>query len=278
MGCGSSKATVVPQQAVKAWSSPDEEKKSQTEQKKSPKRRKGSSGSIKVRSRKNSKAEDTNGLDSNIIKVQETKSVSNSDGGSSHYSSRESINSSRAGSATSTSTKSSTKSDDSGLGKDYSHIITEKSNVEKKETAELPADITTPNLTIHGQKIKTTSPLSHRKRSGRLPPIRTKSGIKSDPDAEASSPPSLSQKHVSFADSLINELPETPSIIKRPSSRGGMAFDIMVGDNDSERTPKRRPARLQRLEKKQDPVTLKELVEKQREAKLRREVNAACLH
>lgn len=274
MGCGMSKATVVPQQTIQAWSSTDEVRRSpQTERKRSPKRRKGNSGSVKIHSRKNSNTsrEDVNGetsLGSNIIRVRETKSASDSMG-SSHYSSRDSITSSRSNSASSTITKSSAKSDDSGLGQEYSHIITEKSKMEVKEAAQLPSDITTPDLIIRGQRLKTASPLSHRKR---LPPIRSKSGVDNSTDASAISPPGAQQKHVSFSESLINELPESPSIIKRPCSRSGVAFDIMVGETSSNTTPRRRPARLQRLEKRQEPITLRDLVEKQREAKQRREV------
>ena len=265
MGCVKSKVKIVPQQTVEAWTSTDGAKKPW---KRSPKRRRGSNESVKIRSRKNSKG-DTIPNGPTIIHVQESKSNNNSDGGSSHYSSRESINSSRTGSASSTITKSSAKSNDSGLGDEYSHVITEKSPMADKEAADLPPDITTPNLTLRGQKLKTIPPLSHRRRSTRLPPIKKRSDIDINPNAES---PSLMQKRVSFANSLINELPESPSIIKRPSSRGGMAFDIMMADTSSESAPKRRPTQLQRLEKKHDPVTLKDLVEKQRDAKMRREV------
>jgi len=100
-------------------------------------------------------------------------------------------------SATSGKSKNSADSGDSGIaiGDDYN---TEKSN-------QIPQEAITQDDSSVGV------------------PSRSNSGNKQD------GPNGI--RHVKFAESLINELPDSPSILKRPASRGGMAFDVVLEDN-----------------------------------------------
>ena len=215
----------------------------------------GSKKSAKVR--KNSvapKAEDKSG----IIKVQEAnhqRNSSSSDSDSSQYSSRESISANtRLISAHSTESKG---SQDSGLGDDYAHVITEESESADKDIANLPEGMEKPSFIIEGEKVKIPSSGGHRKRPHRLPPIQAP------------------VSHVILSKELINELPDSPSIIKKPCGKSGLAFDIVLDDIPTDVAVRRKPAHLVKLEKKPRKgltVSFEELDEKQKAAEQRRKV------
>ena len=282
MGCGSSKIAVAPaplqteqlprtssegQSQVGGWQ--EEMMKKQISATSI-----GSRKSVKIRPNKIlPKPLDESASALNIIRVQEAAiqgSSSHSESDSSQYSSRESIHSNtRLISAHSTESKASR---DSGLGEEYAHVITEGSETNDKEVANLPQGTETPDLTIEGEKITTPSSVGHRRRPARLPPIQP---VKSYVYSEHNSPPplSLATKRVTFSNNLIDELPDSPSIIKKPCSKGGLAFDIVL--NDSPMDPammKKRPAHLQKLNHRRAIVSHEELDEKQRAAEQRRKV------
>lgn len=214
-----------------------------------------------------------------IIRVKEMPGNCDSLPTESQYGSSESVTKSvseyRNGSA---------KSCDSGLGRDNTDIIiTENSSETMKDNARVPEDVSEPNLTIDGKHLKTPGPMGHRKRTTvRLPPVHPNSqhrleettlNIKNEiDDLEA-----ILQKRVQFADVLINELPCTASITKRPVSRGGVAFDITSFREEASggRSNTRRPACvLQYAQQRRaaELVTHVELDEKQKAADLRRKV------
>lgn len=231
----------------------------------------GSKKSVKIRQNKVlPKIANKSLSSSSVIKVQEAEihNQSSSESDSSQYSSRESIHiNTRLVSAYSTQSKA---SQDSGLGEEYAHIITEGSDSTTKEVANLPQGMEAPNLTIEGEKIKTPSLVGHRKR---LPPIQPVRGHASS-SSESTSPPPLSlatSKRVTFSKDL-NELPDSPSIIKRPCSRGGLAFDIVLDESSADPAIRRKPVHLKKLEQKRGAVSHEELDEKQRAAELRRKV------
>ena len=210
---------------------------------------------------------------SSIIKVREAEihNQSNNESDSSQYSSRESVHiNSRLISGYSTQSKA---SQDSGLGEEYAHIITEGSDSTTKEIANLPQGMEAPNLTIEGEKMKTPSLVGHRKR---LPPIQLVKSHASSSSASTSPPPppSSSQaapKRVTFTKDL-EELPDSPNIIKRPCSRGGLAFDIVLDESAADPAIRRKPIHLKKLEQRRGDVSHEELDEKQRAAELRRKV------
>lgn len=210
---------------------------------------------------------------SSVIKVQEAEihNQSNNESDSSQYSSRESVHiNSRLISGYSTQSKA---SQDSGLGEEYAHIITEGSDSITKEIANLPQGMEAPNLTIEGEKMKTPSLVGHRKR---LPPIQPVKSHASSSSASTSPPPppSSSQaapKRVTFTKDL-DELPDSPNIIKRPCSRGGLAFDIVLDESAADPAIRRKPIHLKKLEQRRGDVSHEELDEKQRAAELRRKV------
>ncbi len=76
------------------------------------------------------------------------------------------------------------------------------------------------------------------------------------------------QKSVKFAQRLIGELPDSPSILRRPASRGGMAFDVVVEDNLSPRMPL-----FSSSTKRRKRPSYQELQEKQRVAEQRKKVS-----
>lgn len=181
----------------------------------------------------------------------------------------------------------SAKSKDSGLGGDAEsdHIITEKSSPKQKHVADIPEELAEPDLAIDGKKMRTPGPMGHLKRSTiKLPPVYPRNKIMKD---EANSIPLevILQKRVKFADKLINELPVTKSIVKRPVSRGGVAFDILMGGSETvkeesaaagEEVERQAPACVRNYAKKQrrnDLVTRDELEEKQRAAEQRRKAS-----
>ena len=167
-----------------------------------------------------------------------------------------SINS-RTISATSSHSKASASSKDSGLdlGDDYADIITETSDIQLQKFAELSDNTDVPDLTIDGVSVDRSA--THRSK-------KTKQRLHQDviqPELPSS------QKHVTFSEELISELPDSPSIIKRPVSRGGLAFDIVMGNDipASRQRPVLSSTRKQKL-------TYTELQEKQRVVAQRKKV------
>ncbi len=162
--------------------------------------------------------------------------------------------------------QSSAKSKDSGLGVDT-------------ESDHISADKSSPN--------KVNSKLEHRKRNTiKLPPLKPKTRAPEDVELEA-----ILQKRVKFADALINELPATNSIVKRPVSRGGVAFDIRTDGEDDiiskaqpeEELVPRKPVPLcvrnyAKRQRRANTVTKYELEKKQKAAEQRRKVSVLCLN
>ena len=265
MGCGSSKiSSVAPAPEARpqpAKQSPVDNASTDTHVQREELERQTSGSSIgskkSIKIRKNSivpKAVDKSG----IIKVQEVdlqRSSTSSESDSSQYSSRESINTNtRLISAHSTESKG---SQDSGLGDDCANIITEESESTDKEVANLPEGMDKPNLHVEGERLKGISSGGHRRLPHRLPPIQTP----------------VSQ--LAMSKDLINELPDSPSIVKKPCARGGLAFDIVLDDVPPDVTERRKPAHLVKLEKKPRKgltVSFAELDEKQKAAEQRRKV------
>ena len=285
MGCGGSKSSAVVVPAPQMRPEDQSEQPSQTttsqtgiqQHKETIERQNsatsiGSKKSIKIRQ---NKVLPKIGDKSSIIKVQEADSQRNSrssDSDSSHYSSSELIGSNtRLISAHSTESKG---SQDSGLGDDYAHVITEGSDSTDKNIANIPDGMEKPNLTIEGEKLNTPSLTGHRKRPARLPPIQlSKGSTSSSENGSSTSFESLGVKRVTFS-KLIDELPDSPSIIKKPCAKSGLAFDIVLEDSPMEEVTKRRPVHLQKLEKsrRKGTVSHEVLDEKQRAAEQRRKV------
>lgn len=270
MGCGSSKSTstVAPMPMPEAWSSSTQQDKVTL---------------IKVKG----SAEGNKAPATGIITVKEVVPAGSCDSLplESQYSSSESITKS-ASSIISECRKGSAKSVDSGLGRERTDvIITEQSDPALKVVAHVPDNMPDPaNLAIGGTQMKIPGPMGHRKRStGRLPPIHptgrhrvlqensNQSTLISDPSLEA-----ILQKHVQFADVLINELPSSSSIVKRPVSRGGVAFDIGTDERRPVAPPSSRkpPCVLKYSQQRRtaDVITHAELDEKQKAADQRRKV------
>lgn len=258
MGCGSSKSTsaVAPMPMPEAWSDNQQEKATL----------------VKV---KGSKVSTTG-----VIRVKEvTGSCDSVLPADSQYSSVESILKPADTGPSSECRNSSAKSTDSGLGKEQVDIITEQSNPMLKELADVPESKPDPDLTIDGKQMKTLGPMSHRKRGyGRLPPVHPHSKQKTSMNVaeKADELEAILQKHVQFADVLINELPASPSIMKRPVSRGGVAFDISTNEEqDIARPQVRKPACVLKYSQQRqaaEVITHAELDEKQKAADKRRKV------
>jgi hypothetical protein len=256
MGCGSSKSAsaVAPMPMPEAWPS-----ESQQEEKATLAKVKGAS----------------------IIRVKEvTGSCDSVLPADSQYSSVESILKPTEDTGPSIEGRnSSAKSTDSGLGKEQAEIITEQSNSTLKETAGLPENNLEPGLIIDGKQMKTPGPMGHRKRSthGKLPPVHPHSKHMLQKMDGTDELEVILQKHVQFADTLINELPASPSIVKRPVSRGGVAFDIAT---DEEKTTKSRPnvrkpacvVKYSQHRRTAEVITHAELDERQKAADQRRKV------
>lgn len=213
----------------------------------------------------------------------------------------------------------SAKSTDSGLGGDQASIITEKSSPTLKEVAEVPESEASPNLAISGKQMKTLGPPGHRKRSTLPPlhPDRGRNAIqkrlsmeeekkeekmkekakgkeeeegeveeekeevvrKEEEESSDCELEAILEKHVQSADVLINELPDTSSIVKRPVSRGGVAFDITTTTaiatttTGQQRSHFRKPpcvVKYSQHKRASEVVTHAELDEKQRVADQRR--------
>lgn len=208
---------------------------------------------------------------SSVIKVQEAElhNQSSNESDFSQYSSRESIhNNTRLVSAYSTQSKASR---DSGLGEEYAHVITEGSDSTTKEVANLPQGMEAPNLTIDGEKINTPSLVGHRKRLPPIQPVKSRASSSSGTSSPPPLPSMTASKRVTFTKDL-DELPDSPSIIKRPCSRGGLAFDIVLDESAADPAIRRKPIHLKKLEQKRGDVSHDELDEKQRAAELRRKV------
>lgn len=273
MGCGSSKmAAVAPSPQLLPQSTHDDGAQHERQNSSTST---GSRKSIKFRQNKISpKQVDESMSMPGVIKVQEAADIQHrnsngSESNSSQYSSRESISSSSTRLISAHSTESN-GSQDSGLGEEYSHVITEGSDSREKEVAKLPQGMEKPDLVIEGEKIKIPSSVGHRQRPARLPPIQISEG---SPSSGKNSTPSVPTKRVMFSNSLIDELPDSPSIVKKPCAKGGLAFDIVLNDTPIEpnTVAKRKPAHLKKLEQKRGGnVSHKELDEKQRAAEQRR--------
>lgn len=180
---------------------------------------------------------------------------------------------------------SSAKSNDSGLGGrgeegTNDDIITEKSSTVLQEAAKVPEDATNVDLSIDSKQMRTPGPMGHRKRShwGKLPPVHPKGRPNNSEEDKALE--TLLQKHVQFADKLIDELPTTSTIVKRPVSRGGVAFDIRTdeeeGSSSTSRGCPRKPAcvlKYTQHRRAAEVVTHAELDEKQKAANQRRKVS-----
>ena len=129
--------------------------------------------------------------------------------------------------------QSSAKSKDSGLGVDTEpeHSSSVKSSPFMRSEADTPQSQLSTSIKIN-KKMSISGQTKRRKRNPiRLPPIKPIAVPKAKEDVELEA---ILQKRVKFADTLINELPATNSIVKRPVSRGGVAFDIMVEHSDSD--------------------------------------------
>ena len=273
MGCGSSKSTsaVAPMPMPEAWSDKQQEED-------------------KVKGSKIATA--------SIIRVKEvTGSCDSVLPVDSQYSSVESILKPTDPGPNGEGRNGSAKSTDSGLGKEQvdiiaeesspkeADIITEKSSPVLKQMADVPGDKPEPELNIDGKQMKTPGLLGHRKRShGRLPPVHphSKHSLQNTSGTVTEKPDELEiilQKHVKFADVLINELPASPSIIKRPVSRGGVAFDINTNDEQVEARPQvRKPAcvlKYSQHRRAAEVITHAELDEKQKAADQRRKVSSS---
>lgn len=161
---------------------------------------------------------------SNIIHVKEQTSlepVSQENA----YTPPDTLINSRIPSATSTHSKTSDASKDSGLGDEHAGIITEKSDIQLQEIAKLSlVDGYIPDLAINGVPVN-SKPNSLKKTSPEV--------CVDEKMSELISTLPLGQKHVKFSEELISELPDSPSIIKRPASRGGLAFDVIIGSDVS---------------------------------------------
>lgn len=177
----------------------------------------------------------------------------------------------RTNSADSASSKATCSSSDSGLGEEYAHIVTEHSQKDQQKVAELPDDVQPARLTIEGQKITTPATHGHRKRltltSHRPPPHPN--GIPQ--------PPGKPSHMVSFApNNKVLDLPESPSIVQRPVSRGGLAFEVFLGnkgDDTQLRGSRQKTPAVVKLERTPKNLPSKDqLLQQQRVAEERRKV------
>lgn len=269
MGCGASKsklAAVAPEQAPKHMRPDSEKDNNRLSQSNSNLKLTGSKQIVRLHSRNAWTDNELNTTTSqtsntNIIHVQGHTSTESKSELELPNAEDTSI-SSRTTSATSSHSKASASSKDSGLdlGDDYVDIITENSDIQLQKVAELSDIMDVPDLTIDGVSVGSAT---HRSNSRK----KTKQRLHQDvTQLELPNIPS-GQKHVSFSEELISELPDSPSIIKRPVSRGGLAFDIVTGDDipASRQRPVLSSIRKQKL-------TYAELQEKQRVVAQRKKV------
>lgn len=266
MGCGSSKSTAVVPMAMprptEAVRSPEEEQISN----KPPTKARGTTEAI--------------------IRVKQVSDSCDSIPVESQYGSTDSIISSTNSNNTEH-RNGSAKSKDSGIGSGECTdvIITENSSPVLKDVASVPENAANLELAVDGKQMKTPGPVGHRRRShGRLPPvdprgrqkIRENSTTEKNKDEDALE--AILQKHVQFAEVLIDELPATSSIVKRPVSRGGVAFDIGTAEEKVATTKRgaRKPAcvlKYAQHRRAAEVVTHAELDEKQKAADQRRKVS-----
>ncbi len=151
--------------------------------------------------------------------------------------------------------KASASSGDSGLGEEYKEIITDKSDETLRENASIPGELEKPSLSIDGSGVNNDRG-------------RSKSTGSNSSEKEQPLPNGI--RHVKFAEKIIGELPDSPSILKRPVSRGGVAFDVVVGDNLSPQMPvfsssakRRKRLSYQELQEKQKLVVQRKKVRQQ---------------
>ena len=221
----------------------------------------------------------------NIIRVKEVSESCDSIPVESQYGSTDSIPSSAESNGSDR--QGSAKSNDSGIGRgECTDVIMEKSSLVLKDIASPPENAANLELEVSGKQMKTPGPIGHRKRShgAKLPPVdpRGRQKIKEQHRANTEQPEdraleAILQKHVQFTESLIEELPTTSEIIKRPVSRGGVAFDINSSEDKAPvaKRPFRKPAcvvKYAQHKRAADVVTHEELDEKQRAADQRRKV------
>lgn len=149
---------------------------------------------------------------------------------------------SRNSSASSGKSKASASSGDSGLGEENG---AEQSNEPSKENNRI-AD-------------KTSSSICDNSDNRSIGSNGSQSSEKPRPNG---------QRNVKFAEKLISELPDSPSILKRPASRGGMAFDVVVEDTLSPRMPL-----ISSSTKRRKRPSYQELQEKQKVVEQRKKVS-----
>ena len=155
-----------------------------------------------------------------------------------------------------------------GCGLEECNYITEKSDTTAKTLAKVPSDLQLPDLTICGVKLKTpVDPFDHRQKMARNQ-LTVKQNLKST--HRQSKQPMMPRK-VTFTSTAAFEIPNDPKIIRRPSSRGGVAFEILLKGS----AVRSRPASAARLQRKKRSVTKAELEESQERAQKRREVRNA---
>ena len=175
------------------------------------------------------------------------------------------------------------QSTDSGLGEEPHHVGGGQSGSKAKEVVTLSHEYETQPLVVENAQPSLPSELQIQRKiitlSKRvpLPPISTEPNA--DPEASTAS---KSHTKVRFSDQEDTlSIPEAPNVIKRPCSRGGLAFDILLGgtledvtyspDEDMKRERKK-PATIRRLEKRGEIVTLHQWEEKHRAVTERRKV------
>ena len=167
----------------------------------------------------------------------------------------------------------------------YSHVITEKSSVEKQEIAKVVQlclqmslrnifklqvpNTSTPDLTIQGVNIQSPFKPSQAAKLGITTKRRPSSALPPLPHCLQRPPPPLQAEE---EDEKLNKL-KLLSIVERPSSRGGMAFDINFGDNNG--GTKKMPKTLQE-KMKTNSLTKEELQAKMDAAEQRRKVQKLC--
>ena len=146
--------------------------------------------------------------------------------------------------------------------------ITEKSDTTAQTIAKVPAGLELSDLTIYGIKLKTpVDPFDHRQKMA-----RNQLTFKHKSTHQQIKMPRMPKK-VTFASTAALEIPNDPNIIKRPSSRGGVAFDILI---EGSAAVKRKPAAAaaRRLGRKRSGLTKAQLDESQERAQQRREVSS----
>ena len=161
---------------------------------------------------------------------------------------------------------SSSMSSDSGLGEEYAHVITEKSDTKSQEIAKVPNNFDVPKLEITGVQLAVPEPLEHRMRTQ----ARQRANQQYKTQVKQPLPPWLLPKGESEV-----ETSDRPNAVQCPSSGRGVSFDVQVGSRGLEGRGKRKrkPDAVTRLERKRkDVVTKKELEEKQIAAEQRRKV------